>query len=232
MYRIGRYNENDLMSNLICDNYPMLLVMSRFNIALGIGDLTIGEVCAKNRVDTNTFLAIVNLLIEDDKTNIEFESYDLSITSLISYLKKSHQYFVDFRFPAIRKQLVAAIGAEDNATSFVIIKYFDEYVNGVCNHMEYEEKVLFSYIDKLMSGKTVLDYNIDVFCNQHTSVDVKLSELKNIIIKYYVAASSNELNSTLFDVFSCAQDLLSHNDVENYLLAPLVRKIEQTKIVE
>ena len=38
MYKLGAYNQNNRMSDLVCDNYPVLLVMSRFGIALGFGD--------------------------------------------------------------------------------------------------------------------------------------------------------------------------------------------------
>ena len=34
MYKNGMYRETDKMSDLICENYPMVLVMSRFGIAL------------------------------------------------------------------------------------------------------------------------------------------------------------------------------------------------------
>ena len=48
MYKLGAYNQNNRMSDLVCDNYPVLLVMSRFGIALGFGDKSIGEVCREN----------------------------------------------------------------------------------------------------------------------------------------------------------------------------------------
>ena len=32
MYKLGRYKQTDRMSDLICENYPMLLVISRFGI--------------------------------------------------------------------------------------------------------------------------------------------------------------------------------------------------------
>ncbi len=49
------------MCDLVCDRYPVLLIMSRFGIALGFGDKTIGEVCLDSGVDTATFLAVVNM---------------------------------------------------------------------------------------------------------------------------------------------------------------------------
>ena len=48
MYKNGMYRETDKMSDLICENYPMVLVMSRFGIALGFGEKNIGEVCRQN----------------------------------------------------------------------------------------------------------------------------------------------------------------------------------------
>ena len=50
--------------------------------------------------------------------------------------------------------------------------------------------------------------------------------LKNILIKYYPASSSNELNSVLFDIFTCEQDLASHNYIEDYLFIPVIQKLE------
>ena len=48
MYKLGKYNADDLMCNLVGDNYPILLVMSRFGISLGFGDKSIGTVCRES----------------------------------------------------------------------------------------------------------------------------------------------------------------------------------------
>ena len=81
MYKLGRYKQTDRMSDLICENYPMLLVLSRFGISLGFGDKTIGEVCEDSGVDTKTFLTIVNLLL-DDHTTAEQIDPSLSVEAL------------------------------------------------------------------------------------------------------------------------------------------------------
>ena len=53
--------------------------------------------------------------------------------------------------------------------------------------------------------------------------------IKNILIKYYPAESSNELNSVLFDIFTCEEDLASHNYIENTLFIPAVMRLEQER---
>ena len=221
MYTIGNYKETDLMGDLVCGNYPMLLVMTRFGIKLGFGDKTIAKVCEENEVDTKTFLAVVNLLIEDSEENL-----DLSIHALISYLKNSHSYFLDFKLPSIREKLVEALGNTNNDIALAIIVYYDEYVAEVRKHMLYEEKTVFPYVEALIKKMDFKKYNINIFSKKHDHVETKLTELKNIIIKYYPAASSNEINTVLFDIFSCSRDLASHNEVEDKLFVPVIKKME------
>ncbi|MCC8145030.1 MAG: hemerythrin domain-containing protein, partial [Bacteroidales bacterium] len=45
-------------------------------------------------------------------------------------------------------------------------------------------------------------------------------------IKYYPAKNSNEINSVLFDIFSCEKDLASHNAVEDFLFLPAIEELE------
>ena len=41
MYKTRSYKSTDKMGDLICDNYTLLQVLSRFGIALGFGDKTV-----------------------------------------------------------------------------------------------------------------------------------------------------------------------------------------------
>lgn len=232
MYRVGTYKADDLMSDLICADYPMLLVLSRFGIPLGFGDKSIGEVCALNGVDTDTFLAVVNLLSEDEESSAPKHLDCLSVEAVVAYLRNSHNYFLNFRLPLIKRKLVEAIDcSEGNGIALAIIRYFDEYVAEVRKHMLYEEETVFPYVEGLLGGASRSDgYNIGIFGKQHDKVEAKLSELKNIIIKYYPAKSSNELNSVLFDIFSCADDLASHNRIEDCLFVPAIRELEVNKL--
>lgn len=225
MYKIGKYKGSDTMSELICEDYQMLLVMSRFGIALGFGEQTIEEVCLDNNVDTKTFLAVVNLLIDQEEP-FTVDTSNLSLISIVEYLRNSHTYFLDFKLPSIRQKLVEAMDRGNNDIALVIIKYYDEYVAEVRKHMMYEEETVFPYVESLLNGSLQKKYNIDIFSRQHDKVESKLSELKNIIIKYYPAKSSNDMNSVLFDIFSCSRDLASHNEVEDKLFVPIIRNLE------
>ncbi len=226
MYKKSIYKETDKMSDLICDNYPMVLVMSRFGIALGFGEKNIGEVCRMSGVDPYTFLTVVNFLADKDITP-EHDVRKLSVDDLIKYLYNAHDYFLNFRFPHIRRKLVEAISNCPDDVAFVIRRFFDEYAEEVNKHMQYEERVVFPYVKGLLRGERNDKYNISIFRKRHDQVEMKITELKNILIKYYPGAGGYLLNSVLFDIFTTAEDLATHTRVEDDLFIPTILALEQ-----
>lgn len=227
MYKSGLYVESDKMSDLICDNYPMLLVVSRFGISLGFGDRSIGDVCRQNGVDPFTFLSVVNFLAEEVSAPVSVDGGLLSIETLICYLHNAHDYFLNFRLPHIRRKLVEAISSCPQDVAFVIVRFFDEYVEEVNKHMSYEESAVFPYVRSLLEGKRDTEYSIMVFRKRHEQIEMKIIELKNILIMYYPGAGSNLLNSVLFDIFATEEDLASHTRIEDFLFVPAVMALEK-----
>lgn len=222
MYRIGKYNSGDRMFDLVCDQYSVLLIMSRFGIALGFGDKSIDEVCCESGVDTATFLAVANLSASDA---VGPNSEPVSIAALVAYLRNSHRYFLDFRLPAIRRNLVDALGSDDAAVA--VVRFFDAYVAEVDKHMAYEDCKVFPYVEALLAGQRPASYSIDIFRRHHDQVEAKLTELKQIIIRYYPSGSTNEMNAALFGIFTCEQDLMSHNAVEDRIFIPAIKRFEE-----
>lgn len=216
--------KNDRMSDLVSDNYRVLLVMSRFGIGLGVGDKTIDAVCRDNGVDTFTFLVVVNMLLTDETP--QPVSDRVHVASLVQYLHNSHDYFLGFRLPEIRRKLVEAVGLQD-ALSRAIVAYFDSYIDGVNTHMAYEEEVVFPYVRGLLDGRQQNGYRIEVFRQHHDQVETLLTEFKQILIKFYPSDSTNAINGVLFDIFNCENDLASHNAVEDRLFIPTVSLWEQ-----
>lgn len=224
MQRLGKYVKTDRMCDLVSDHYRVLLVMSRFGIGLGFGDKTIDEVCRANGVDTFTFLVVVNMLLSDEVP--QPVSDKVYVDSLLRYLHNSHDYFLEFRLPEIRRKLVDVVGQADEL-SRAIIAYFDGYIDGVNAHMAYEEEIVFPYVRGLLEGARQDGYRIEVFRQHHDQVETLLTEFKNILIQFYPSDSTNEINGVLFDIFNCENDLASHNAVEDMLFIPTVGLLEQ-----
>ena len=122
----------------------------------------------------------------------------------------------------MRRKLNAAISICPEDVAFVIRRFFDEYAEEVNKHMTYEEKVVFPYVRDLLNGKVSDKYNISIFRKRHEQIDQKLSDLKNILIKYYPGEGGHLLNSVLFDLFTTEEDLVSHSLVEDNLFVPSI----------
>lgn len=229
MVKINKYRREDKMISLISNDYRLLQVLSRFGIPLGFSDKTIEEVCEKEGVDCDTFLTVVNFVNGEDPSSSN--ARQLSLDSLLHYLKQSHIYFLDFYLPSIRRKLLDGIILKDSDVSFLIIKMFDEYVEGVKEHMEDEEHNLFRQVESLISGETIPPEDFCAYSHHHEEVGSKLRELKHIIIKYCPPDSSaNLLNAALYDIYRCEEELESHCKIEDMLLLPaLIAKQEKIK---
>ena len=220
------YEPDDKMISLIRDNYNLLQSLGSFGISLGFGDKTVSQVCEEQHVDTYTFLAVVNFTINgyrdiDDATR-------LSMPTLLQYLKASHDYYLGFQLPFIRKELVGALDERDNLAR-LILKLYDEYARSITAHMKYEEKHVYPYVEALLQGKPVADFEIDMYSKHHGQESNKLRELKSIIIKYLPSDGlhNNQLSATLYDIYNNEEWLSLHAQVEDEIFIPAVRRLEQ-----
>lgn len=219
------YEASDKMISLIRDNYNLLQSLGSFGISLGFGDKTVKQVCDDQNVDTNTFLAVVNFTINGYR---EIEDVSrLSVPTLLQYLKASHDYFIGFQLPFIRKELVDALDENDNLAR-LILKLYDEYSRSVTQHMKYEEKTVFPYVESLIAGKPMANYAIDMYSNHHGQESMKLRELKSIIIKYFPGDSlrNNQLSATLYDIYNNEEWLALHAEVEDKIFIPAIKCLE------
>lgn len=214
------------MIDLISDNYTMLQGLGAFGIRLGFGDKTVEEVCREQGVDSYTFLAVVNFIINgyapkdsDDRIDVE---------TILGYLRASHRFFLDFQLPSIREKLKATL-CQDDSMSTLILHLYDEYAHDIQKHMRYEEKTLFPYVEALLRGEQTSRYNVGIFSKNHSDTTGKFQELKSIIIKYLPQdnLSNNKLTDTLYDIYNNEEWLCNHSNVEDCIFVPAIRLLEK-----
>ncbi len=217
------YQPLDRMRDLVRNNSELILVMGRFGISLGFGEKSVREVCRMHHVDEKTFLAVVNYI-----TGRDYHYEEVSLPSLIRYLKQSHEYFLDFNLPNIRRKLIESIDCSGtNDIAMLIIRFYDEYVMAVRKHMDYEDEVIFAYVEQLSQGHLKRNYTISEFASKHAPIGDKLKELKDVIIRCYPEKNNYLLNAALLEIISCEQDMTSHCLIEDNLFVPAVKLIEQ-----
>ena len=226
MKNMKMYEPSDKMITLIKDNYSVLQALGAFGINLGFGDKTVSETCEMNGVDTYTFLAVVNFTI-NDYANFE-DDEQISVPTLLHYLKASHTYYLDFQLPFIRRELQES-RSENDPMGMRIMKIYNEYAQEIRRHMKYEEKTLFPYVESLLEGRPLNDYNVEMFSKHHDQTDKTLRELKLMIIKYLPADNlrNNQLTATLYDIYNNEEWLKQHAEVEDHIFTPAIKRLER-----
>ena len=214
------------MISLISDNYNLLQALGSFGISLGFGDKTVRETCESNGVDTHTFLTVVNFTING--IGVAEDDERISVSTLLHYLQASHAYFIDFQLPYIRRELEESLNG-DNAPTQLIMKLYDEYAHEIRRHMNYEQKTLFPYVEKLLEGQPASDYNVETFSKHHGAADQQLRELKILIIKYLPqdGLHNNQLTAALHDIYENEEWLSQHALVEDRIFVPAIRRLER-----
>ena len=150
------------------------------------------------------------------------------VDQLIAYLKNSHSYYLDNRMLAIQEQLKEISEGCEQQHQQILYLFFNEYKNEVIRHFEYEEITVFPYISNMMKGVRPGDYDIGVFRENHSNIDDKLNDLKNIIMKYLPGDTLSDMRiRVLFGIFALEEDLSKHSLIEDKILVPLVMKLEQ-----
>ena len=192
-------------------------IISRFGLELGVGEQTIEQVCEAHHVHTPTFLAVVNYKVFHQQAVQE----DIDIATLQCYLKNSHTYFLDFRLPRLRRALIEAIIPADPTTKIpgLILRCYDEFAEEIRTHIEHENKGLF-----------------DEHEHDDQRITDKLTEIKNLIIKYYPSANLQSsitylMISVMSDLWHTEQDFADHCAIEDDILRPALTKVARSKSV-
>lgn len=123
--------------------------------------------------------------------------------------------------------MIEAIDCSQDDVAFLILKFLMN-IPVKCVNIWIMKKTVFKYVDALIAGNAPKNYQISTFSKHHDQVGEKLTELKNIIIKYCPAkANENLLNAALFDIYACEEGLESHCKIEDYIFVPAILNLER-----
>ena len=211
---MAMYKGSDKICELMSHEEDAIQIISRFGLEMGVGEQTIDQVCASHGVHTPTFLAIVNYKVFHHSV----VPADIDLPTLQRYLHNAHTYFLDFRLPRLRRSLIEAIIPADPTTKIpgLILRCYDEFVDEIRTHIEHENEGLF-----------------DEHEHDDQRITDKLTEIKNLIIKYYpTKPTSTEgtvtytLISVMSDLWHTEHDFADHCAIEDDILRPALTHIK------
>ena len=228
---IRRFSVTDSVTDLVEANYNILPVLSRFSIPLGFYGKTIAEVCEEAGIDAGLFILVVNFILTGQLSEEELSGK--ALCGVVDFLQKSHTYFLGYKFPHIRANLLNALDEAHSDINPAIVGFFDSYVNEVRKHFEYEDVTVFPYVRSLADNVPDSGFRIDTFSKHHDEMGEKLADLKSLILRFYTTSVPDRMYDVLVDIYNCEEDLDTHRDIENHVLVPgaerLERKIKGTK---
>jgi regulator of cell morphogenesis and NO signaling len=229
------------MAEVIHLNYLLLQVMARFDIRLGFGNQTVEEVCRNHNVNPEFFLEIVNSY-HDPEYFPDKELQHFRLALIVSYLKKTHSYYLDVKIPEIESLILSLVnnsGIENKEKLMLLDRFFKEYKQELIAHVEREENRVMPYVleieDAYLSGSAnekmlqkIKSYSIDDFADEHDNMEVKLFDLKNIIIKFLPPVKNIVVcENILTELFRLEKDLNNHARIEDKVLIAKVREMEE-----
>ena len=222
------FSKDAKLAELIAGDRRLLQLLPRFGIALGFGDRSVAEVCQMNDVSAELFLTICEIHTDRHFKPDQSVLRHTDLSGLLPYLKASHQYYLNERFPHVEEHLQRIIEACGPKYGPMLRHFYDEYKQEVMRHIQYyEEEVVFPYIEALNSGRRTDTYQIEEFRHNHTNIQDVLDDMMNILLKYLPGdILPKERIEISLDIMELSDDLNRHSLIEDHLLIPYVESLE------
>lgn len=232
------YSADYKLADVIDKNNSLLPVINRLGIKLGFGDKTIKEICGEQTVNLGFFLDIINIF-HNENYFPKKQLLDYPINLVTNYLSQTHQYYIEFILADIERNLKILAEQDKNEHLHIVMlqSFYIKFKDSFIHHTRHEEKMIFPYaclLDDLTNSRIeqLPDQfhemaGID-FEHEHSLIDEKMSDLKNIIIKYLPPFYNPIImNALLHTLFLFEKDLKNHAQIEDRILIPKINHLKQ-----
>ena len=231
------------LADHVKEHASLLNFLDRLDIALGIGDKTVREICEEYDIDIYFFSELLQLITKKNEFNPRY-IHKFNINHTVKYLRNSHHSYQTAYLPDLKSYIDKLENLEEGRKKDceLLNKYFSDYRREFLEHLEYEDGNIFPYILELersyTSGdpdssllKRVRENPISNYVKKHSSLDEQLSDLKNLLIKYFKPFEhASVVRSLLKVLYELENDLKLHELIENQVLFPQVKIIEEKLI--
>ncbi len=215
-------------------SYPyVILLLEHFDISLPVQDLSIAQICKQHNINEALFVAFTNLYC--NKQSIP--SLDLTSDDAITitrFLAASHRYYSEQIYPEIM-QLIEQMSQQNNHREMKLVSvFFADYFKEVTAHLDYENQIFHPYVeclverDKGIISKDIhINYSVSQYKDHHDDIEIKLTDLKNLLIKYLPSRDDRLIRRKLLFLLSEVEfDLNIHSKIEELILIPLAIQLE------
>ena len=224
----------------VVTNHPQLLpLFPRFNLKLGVGELSVEEVCEHHGVNPDFFLEIANAYLDDSYLPGEGLSL-FSLSTVVNYIYSTHKYYTEIALPGVEEKILRLMdhSALSDKEISLVRGFFNDYKKDFLAHISQEEQDVLPYILELERQcsmdeadpdfiQKLKSYSIREFEKEHDRLETSLKHLSTLIIKYLPPFDDLQLcHQVLNDLSALVKDLVDHADMEDKVLVPRVAELE------
>lgn len=219
------------MADLIDGNPYLLLMLQHFNIDFRVSDVTVQQLCQQYDISEHLFVSIANLYNGSARKDEQsFTRKDL--LQVIDFLKNTHNYYRFDKYPQISTYIQRLQENHPEKELKLLDKFFNEYFREVREHLDYEDEVAFPYFITLLGDADKKseseNYSSSEYSEHHTDIELKLKDLKNLLLKYIKIDNDLDLRRKLFmSLYELEFDLYIHSLIEEAILIPSGVDIER-----
>ena len=158
---------------------------------------------------------------------------DLSIEKdhlrdILDSLRQGHRYYMEVMVPSLAASLEQMTAPCLEHQRQMFWKFFSDYKEELLNHFSYEENVVFPYIEAMLNDQSGGQYSIGEYEQNHSNVQEKLDDLKNLIATSLPRECRQEdANRVLNDLYALELDLREHTFIEDDVLIPAATRLER-----
>lgn len=217
------------MADLMNRDFSLSGVLERVGLSFGFGDETVDDVCSQAGVNTATFLLICNVYLSDDYVPSQDVLGHVDLRDVIRYLKLSHTYYEKTAVKSLSETLDALMSPCGDTHKMIISRFFSDYTLELSRHFEYEETVVFPYVEAMLNQDVKDDFSIGEYEQHHSDVQEKLDDLKKLIMTYLPRECDHQtIHAALAEIFTLETDLRKHTIIEDRILIPAVNHLEDS----
>lgn len=150
------------------------------------------------------------------------------LQDILSFLRKSHRCYMDVMVPQLADALERFVAPCTPPQRETLWRFFQQYKEELTVHFAYEENVVFPYVEAMLSGERCGQYSIGEYEQNHSNVQEKLDDLRNLITLYMPRECRPEDVSQLLGSLSALEmDLKKHTFIEDEVLIPAATQLEE-----
>lgn len=178
----------------------------------------------------NTIYTMISEIRKSDFAHVNISELgveDLGV--LVSYLKASHDYYLNDCLPKLHEAVHVMLSSYDGTVSTAMNGFFDCYEKAMQDHFSYEERMLFPYAAAIVCGETVEDkpaFHED--SDSHENLENSIRDFKTLLFSYLPSESCTDVTVSVISlIFRLEEDLHKHVMIEDRLFLPLIKKLEE-----